>query len=241
MIPIQDSIPRRTAPIVTWVIILINSLVFLYETALPEPLLRAFVDTFGVVPRRYTDPSWYAAGISYWPFLTSMFLHGGWTHLVGNMWTLWIFGDNVEDRLGKGRFIAFYLLCGIAASITHVIFNMNSPIPSIGASGAIAGVMGAYFVMFPHSRVITLVPIFFWPFFFEIPAIFFLGFWFMSQLFSGTFAIMAPQVGGGIAWWAHIGGFLAGILLLPIFRRNKNQYRDFYPDEWVWLREFNRY
>ncbi len=235
MIPLQDTIPRRTTPFVTWSLIAVNSLIFLYETSLPPELLERFVYTFGVVPARYTTAYWPEQGISYWPFLTNMFLHGGWMHLIGNMWTLWIFGDNVEDRLGRGRYLLFYVVCGLAASMTHVVFNMSSEVPAIGASGAIAGVMGAYFVMFPHSRVITLVPIFFWPFFFEIPAVIYLGFWFLTQLFSGTFAVMAPQVGGGIAWWAHIGGFVGGVLLLPLLRRRKD-YRPYYPDEWVWIR-----
>ncbi|RMH98910.1 MAG: rhomboid family intramembrane serine protease [Calditrichaeota bacterium] len=242
MIPIQDTIPRRTTPFVTWALIAINTVVFLLEASLDPATLERVIFYLGVVPARYTDPHWPEAAVSYWPFLTNMFLHGGWMHLIGNMWTLWIFGDNVEDRLGHGRYLLFYILSGICASLTHVLFNMGSQIPAIGASGAIAGVMGAYFVLFPHSRVVTLVPVFFLPFFFEIPAVFYLGIWFMTQLFSGTFAIIAPALGGGIAWWAHIGGFVAGIVLLKFLQRYpRRYYRRHYPDEWVWVRDLYRY
>ena len=151
-------------------------------------------------------PAWF-----WLPFLvTSMFLHGGWLHVFSNMWTLWIFGDNVEDRLGHGRYLGFYLLSGLAAAAIHTLTNTDSTLPTIGASGAIAGVMGAYFVLFPGARVVTLIPIFFWPLFVELPAILYLGFWFLTQFYSGTLSLAAGRDAGGIAWWAHVGGFLVG-------------------------------
>ena len=149
-----------------------------------------------------------------------MFLHAGWFHLIGNMWFLWIFGDNVEDRLGHFRFLVFYLICGALASLAHILFNLNSVIPSVGASGAVAGVLGAYLVTYPFARVLTLIPLFFlWPVV-ELPAILVLGFWFLVQLLNGTAPVaVASETAGGVAWWAHIGGFLAGIVLLLILAK----------------------
>ena len=235
MIPLRDTIPTREFPVATWMIIILNSIVFFIEISLPEKSLTAIFYHFGVVPARYSDPLWAVShGLTqgnYLPFLTNMFLHGGWMHFISNMWTLYLFGDNVEDRMGHVRFFVFYILSGLAASLTHYFFNMDSTVPAIGASGAIAGVMGAYFILFPHSRVITLIPILFLPYFIEIPAFVYLWVWFISQLFSGTFSILAPEAGGGIAWWAHIGGFVAGILMLPLFKKRKGLYRRYYPDE----------
>jgi membrane associated rhomboid family serine protease len=151
------------------------------------------------------------------PMLSSMFLHGGWMHLIGNMWTLWIFGDNVEERMGRRRFLVFYLLTGIIAGITHELTNVDSTVPTVGASGAIAGVLGAYFVLFPHSRIIVLVPIFFFPFFFEVPSVLYLLFWFVSQLFAGTLAGLNAKNVEGVAVWAHAGGFVAGLVLHRFF------------------------
>jgi len=235
MVPIRDTVPRRETPIVTWGIIALNVIVFLIELSLPERTLMWVFYHFGLVPARYANPhfaTWFGpAADSIWPFITNMFLHGSFMHLIGNMWALWIFGGAVEDRLGHGRFVGFYLLCGIAASLTHYITNLSSTVPAIGASGAIAGVMGAYFVMFPAAQVITLIPVFFLPFFISIPAVIYLGVWFLTQLFSGVSSLVAPQFGGGIAWWAHVGGFVAGIVLLPLFRKRKIAYRKHYPDE----------
>jgi len=159
-------------------------------------------------------------------FITSIFLHGGWLHLLGNMLYLYIFGDNVEDRLGHFRYLLFYLLCGVFASIVQVLSAPDAWVPMVGASGAIAGVMGAYFCLFPYSRVVTLVFIFFFIEFIEIPAFFFLLFWFVLQFLNGTlsFSSQSGAAGGGVAWWAHIGGFVAGILLLLVFKRRR-QYR----------------
>jgi len=236
MFPIKDTIPSRTFPLVTWSIIGVNTIVFFYELGLPEPLLRAFFYYFGIVPARYSHPEWamfFGLPVDdYWPFITYMFLHGGWTHFLSNMWILYLFGDNVEDRMGHGRFLIFYLLVGVIAGLAQFSFNIHSTLPAIGASGAIAGVMGAYFVMFPESRVITFVPIFFIPYFIEISAFVYLGAWFIMQFFSGTLSIVAGAA-GGIAWWAHIGGFVAGILLLPLFKKKEKvlyTYEDRYYD-----------
>jgi membrane associated rhomboid family serine protease len=231
MFPLRDTIPRRNVPIATWLLILINGLVFLFEMMLPLPQLEAFVHLFGVVPARYTHTDWAVwAGYpidDYWPFLTSMFLHGSVWHILGNMWTLWIFGDNVEDRMGPIRFVAFYLLCGLAAGLVHWFTNLDSTLPTVGASGAIAGVMGAYFFLFPTSRLIVLVPLLFFPFFFELPAVTYLGVWALMQLLSGTVALAGA---GGVAWWAHVGGFVAGIGLQFAFIR-RSGYRPLSRDE----------
>ncbi len=230
MLPVKDTVPSRNPPVMVWLLIAANTLVFLYELGLPPPELQAFFYRFGLVPARYTHPEWaLVLGFpvdDYWPFFTSMFLHGGWVHFLGNMWTLWIFGDNVEDRMGPLRFLVFYLLCGIIAGLVHWLTNPHSTIPTVGASGAIAGVMGAYFVLFPYARVIALVPIFFFPFFFEIPAVFYLGMWFVSQLFSGVLALAATGQVGGIAWWAHVGGFAAGSLLHFLFVQSQRPLQD---------------
>lgn len=218
MIPIKDTIPRRTYPFVTLALIAVNGLVFLFELALPERALGDLVSLFGLVPARYSHPEWAVTfGLpldTYWPFLTNLFLHGGWLHLIGNMWFLYLFGDNVEDRLGHFRYCLFYLLSGVAANVVHFLANVNSTMPVIGASGAIAGVMGAYLRLFPAARIVTLVPVLFFPFFFEIPAVFFMLFWFFLQVFSGAASLAVQGTGGGIAWWAHIGGFAVGFLLV---------------------------
>jgi membrane associated rhomboid family serine protease len=167
-----------------------------------------------------------------------MFLHGGWLHIIGNLWTLWIFGDNVEERMGSGRFVVFYVLCGLAASITHVLTNAQSTVPAVGASGAIAGVMGAYFFLFPYSRVIVVIPILIFPFFFELPAVIYLGVWALTQVFSGTLSIASGNVQvGGVAWWAHVGGFGAGLILHFLFvmgRAARRLQRDEYGVEIAW-------
>jgi len=236
MIPIRDTIPSRNPPVAVWILILANAFVFLLELGMPEPVLNEFFRLFGIVPARYTHPAWAEIfgfpADDYWPFLTSMFLHGGWMHIIGNMWTLWIFGDNVEDRMGPVRFTIFYLLCGIAAGIVHMGLNPQSTIPTVGASGAIAGVMGAYFFLFPHSRVIVLLPVLFLPFFFEVPAVTYLGFWALSQVFSGTLSLAGPQNVGGVAWWAHVGGFAAGLVLHFFFVRQRGSYRRLSRDQY---------
>lgn len=220
MIPLRDTVPSSTFPTVSVILIGINAVLFLFELALGASL-DPFLNQFGIIPAKYFwlgefRPHAYVD--RFMPFVSSMFLHGGWMHVIGNMWYLWIFGDNVEDRMGHGRFLAFYLLCGILSGFAHAYLNADSPVPTIGASGAIAGVMGAYFILFPHSRVLTLVPILFFVQFIEIPAFFFLGFWILLQFFQGTASLMADQSLGGVAWWAHFGGFVIGMLLQFIFR-----------------------
>jgi membrane associated rhomboid family serine protease len=241
MFPIQDSVPSRSVPVVTRALILINVVVFFFELSLSRESIIQLFYLFGVVPARFTDPEW-AASIgfpigSYWSLLTHQFLHGGWLHIVANMWTLWIFGDNVEDRMGPLRFIIFYLVCGVLAALTQVLVTPDATIPSVGASGAIAGVLGAYLLFFPTARLIVLIPILFFPFFFELPAVIFLVLWFFIQLFSGTAMLASPQQVGGIAFWAHIGGFMAGVLLCRFFVRRPVRRRlqpDEYGLEWAW-------
>jgi membrane associated rhomboid family serine protease len=230
MIPLQDTVQARNAPLATWGIILINSVVFIYELALPPDRLEALIATLGMIPARMGADS-----SSFSTLFTCMFLHGGWVHIIGNMWTLYIFGDNVEDRMGSLRYILFYLLCGLAAGITHLLTNPGSTVPTIGASGAIAGVLGAYLLLFPSARVITLIPIFIFPFIFEIPALVYLGIWFITQLLSGALSLVSTHYYEGIAWWAHVGGFVAGMVLLPAFKMSQQRYRRFYADEyWPW-------
>ncbi len=157
------------------------------------------------------------------PFFTNMFLHGGWVHLISNMWILFIFGDNVEDRMGKLRYFVFYILCGILAGFTHFILHRNSPVPAIGASGAISGIMAAYMIMFPKSTIVSLVPIIIIPLFIPIPALIYIGIWFLGQLFSGTSSLMLSDNATGIAFWAHIGGFVGGMLLYRFFDSAKRK------------------
>jgi len=242
MFPVQDSIPTRTVPIVTRALILINVVVFFFEVALPKDNLEQIVYQFGIVPARFTHPDW-AASVgfpvgSYWSLLTHQFLHGGWFHIISNMWALWIFGDNVEDAMGRFRFAVFYLLCGVLAGLTHIFVQPDLTVPSIGASGAIAGVLGAYLLLYPTAWIVVLLPIFFFPFFFEVPAVLYLGIWFISQLFNGTLSLASPGQLGGIAFWAHKGGFVAGLLLCRLFARRYS--REIQPDEygleWAWRR-----
>jgi membrane associated rhomboid family serine protease len=224
LIPIRDTVPRQHFPFAVLALIAVNVLVFFRELALPEDFAEQFIYLFGLVPARYTHAAWAAeAGFphTYFPFLSTMFLHGGWLHIIGNMWVLWIFGDNVEDRMGPVRFLVFYLLCGLSAGVVHVLTNPASTVPAVGASGAIAGVMAAYFVLFPGARIVAMFPIFFYPLFFTVPAFFYLGFWFLTQFFSGTLAIATHREVGGIAWWAHIGGFASGILFFSFFLRRR--------------------
>jgi len=211
MLPIRDTIRSRSFPLVTWLLIGINAVVFFLEVGLNSFQLDQVITVFGLIPARINPLN----PLTWLPFLTHMFLHGGWLHFLSNMWTLAIFGDNVEDRLGSGRFLFFYLLGGVAAGLIQSFSAPNSLIPSIGASGAIAAVMGAYFFYYPRAKVITLVPVFVLPWFVEIPAVIYLGFWFVSQLFSGILSLAAAggMQMGGIAWWAHIGGFVFGVLL----------------------------
>jgi len=235
MFPLKDTIRAREAPVVNWLIIAANVGIFLLEAAFNPRQLDVFIHALGVVPRRFLSDM---APLQVITLFSSMFLHGGWFHLISNMWALYIFGDNVEDRMGHLRYLLFYLLCGVVAAVAHIFFNPLSPIPVVGASGAISGVMGAYLLLFPTSRVITLVPFFFFlPSLIEIPALIFIGLWFVSQLFNGLFTLAAASpfgAYGGVAWWAHVGGFVAGFILVKLFERRRS-YRHWYPDEyWPW-------
>ena len=221
MIPLRDVIPSRTTPGVTMTLIASNILVFLFMASLAPRAAEAFVYLYGLVPAEFSLVT----------VFTSMFVHGGLAHVAGNMWFLWIFGDNVEDRVGHGRFIIFYLLCGAAASLGQVAMDPNSMLPTIGASGAIAGVMGAYFVLYPQSRVLTLIPlIIFWEIV-ELPAIMLLGFWFLMQLFSaGAIAVTATTGGGsgGVAFMAHVAGFVVGMIGVLVFKKRQR------PEPWTY-------
>jgi membrane associated rhomboid family serine protease len=224
MIPLRDVIPSRTTPYITIAIIALNAVVFGYQfllsqapvdPGLPDPS-EAFILYFGLIP----------AAFSWVTVLTSMFLHGGFLHFAGNMWFLWIFGDNVEDRFGHARYAAFYLLCGVAAALAQTAMTPDSIYPMVGASGAIAGVMGAYLVMYPRSRIVTLLPLIIFFTVVEIPAIFFLGFWFLMQFVSGIGSVAEagsrPSM-GGVAFWAHVAGFAVGVLGVFLFRRPERQ------------------
>ena len=216
MIPLRDTTPTRNYPVVNTAIIAINVGVYFLQL-LQGPEINQFIYVYGLVPARYSLPQiaeYFTAGQQVFSLLSFMFLHGSFWHILGNMWSLYIFGDNVEDRLGPIRYALFYLLCGIASGLSHMVLNLHSNLPTIGASGAIAGVMGAYFLLHPKSKILTLIPIFFIPYFLYIPAYIFLGLWFLLQFIN---AAGSQGVGGGIAWWAHIGGFVFGMLFLKLF------------------------
>jgi membrane associated rhomboid family serine protease len=215
MIPLRDTVPTKNYPIVNITIIGFNVIIFLYQLTQQVGLER-FIYIYGLVPARYSVPqisAYFTAFQQVFSFFSFMFLHGGIWHLIGNMWSLYIFGDNVEDRLGPLRYLFFYTICGLASGLSHMLLNLNSNVPTIGASGAIAGVMGAYFILHPRARILTLIPIFFIPYFLEIPASFFLGIWFVLQFLN---AAGSQGQAGGVAWWAHIGGFVFGILFLKL-------------------------
>ena len=231
MIPLRDDQPCFSTPFINYFLIALNVLVFLFELSVgfqSKGQLNALIFQFGVVPRievgLLTGTPTLAPLAALVPVLTSMFLHASWPHIIGNMWVLWIFGDNIEDHLGHFRYLVFYLLSGMAASFAHIVLNSSSRIPSVGASGAIAGVMGAYFVLYPRARVLVWFP----PIFlFHIPAWLMLGYWFFSQFVSGAATSIAEttQSSGGIAFWAHVGGFVAGILMIKLFPERPQRYR----------------
>jgi membrane associated rhomboid family serine protease len=222
MIPIRSTEPVYSQSTVVISLIAANLLIFFYEISMDPSQLNVFIARHGIVPDRFHLT----------PILTSMFLHGGWLHVLGNMWFLWIYGRNLEDILGSAKFLAFYLICGVAAALVHIFFNPFSRVPTVGASGAIAGVMGAYLIKFPRARIITLVPVFVFLTTFEIPAALLLVYWFAIQFFSGFGSIGYSQISqGGIAWFAHVGGFVAGMLLVNVlgpkqrYRRGWDSYR----------------
>ena len=215
IIPIRDTIPSSRTPVVTYALILLNSAVFIYQFTLGEAV-NDFIYAYSVIPYRFLH-LYASTPMELLTPLSAMFLHGGWLHVIGNMLFLYIFGDNVEDILGHGRYVAFYLLCGVASFLAQILLQSNSMVPNVGASGAIAGVLGAYILLFPRARVVTLLPIFIFFTVVEIPAYIFLGIWFLIQFFSGALALgRTDALSGGVAWWAHIGGFLVGMLLIKL-------------------------
>jgi membrane associated rhomboid family serine protease len=220
MIPLRDSHPSNHTPIVTFILIAVNSLIFLYQVSLGEFEMNEFIHTYAIVP----------AKLQYGSMVTSMFLHGGWMHLIGNMWFLWIFGDNVEDILGPFKYLLFYLACGVLAAMAQLPFNAGSQIPILGASGAIAGVMGAYLVKFRHSQITTLIPLGFIFLTRDIPATFMIGYWIVLQVISGVLDLGRAMDTGGVAFFAHVGGFVAGLVLIQLVHSNnryfnRQQYR----------------
>lgn len=228
MFPLRDNIPAKHFPAVNLWLIIINIFCFLYEIKL-GPNLQSFISIYGFIPARFID---YQAenGLSFSAFLpvfSSMFLHGNFIHLISNMWMLWIFGDNVEDWMGHGRYLFFYLLCGIAAVFFQTISSPASISPMIGASGAISGVIGAYFLLYPRAKILTFIPILFFFYLVDVPAFIFIGLWFLVQFIQGTFHLLAfgEMAKGGVAWWAHIGGFTAGFLLIKLFKKTTHKRR----------------
>lgn len=226
MIPLRDSVRPKSIPFVNYALILLNIFVFYKEVTLPPNQLELLIDRFGLVPQVITSLSW--ENITAVDFkllstlITSLFLHGSLLHIAGNMLYLWVFGDNVEDRMGHLRYLIFYLTVGLIGNLTHIYFNPHSLVPTIGASGAVAGVMGAYFLAFPRAKVLALVPIFFFVTITQVNALFFLFLWFFLQLINGLTSFGLGDQAQMVAWWAHIGGFTAGALGYLIFRRKKN-------------------
>jgi membrane associated rhomboid family serine protease len=223
MIPLKDMTPRSYVPVMTLLLIAINVIVFLYQISLSPAHAEAFIRIYGLVPAKLKlalAGRHYSYAEALIPLFTSMFLHGGWLHIIGNMWFLWIFGAKVEDRMGPVVYLIFYFVCGIASGATQLIFSWGSSIPSIGASGAISAVLGAYVVFFPSSRILTLIPLFIIWFTWQIPAIVFIGLWFIVQFLSGIGSLNDPRAAklGGVAWWAHVGGFLMGMLLARLMK-----------------------
>jgi len=228
MIPLRDTIAARRLPVVLWALIFVNALVFLQEMNLSPPALRAFIGHYGMIPAHLSTWSGVA---QHWPtVISAMFIHGGLLHIAGNMWFLWIFGDNVEDQLGHIWFLTFYIIGGFAAAALQVLIAPHSTVPGIGASGAIAAVMGAYLVLYPRAGVITLL--IFPPLVFQLPALMWIGLWFVEQWFSGMMTLhVAAQ--GGVAWWAHVGGFLFGVVVaLPLRRAPRRSFAYGYDRDW---------
>lgn len=235
MFPLRDTVRSRTLPWVTWGLIALNLLVFFYESSLTEAEFNLFLGVFGLVPARLS-----LSTLQLFPWLTlitSIFLHGSWFHVISNVWFLFIFGDNVEDRMGPARYLVFYISAGVIAGLCQFLLYPASRLPTVGASGAIAGVLGAYFVLYPRARVITIIPLFIIPWLVEIPALIYLGIWFLTQLSSGLVNLGRLGAGvdfGGIAWWAHIGGFVFGLLAVRVFTLGR-RYASWHADEyWPW-------
>jgi len=228
MIPLRDDQPRFTTPYMNYFLVALNTIVFLFELSIGAQSHRALdglIYEFGIVPAHFASglagPQHFQLTGALLSILTSMFLHGSWLHIIGNMWVLWIFGDNIEDYLGHFTYLLFYLICGLTAAITHIAMNPTSDVPTVGASGAIAGVMGAYFLLYPKARVLTLVPLIVFFTFWWLPAWIVLGYWFLLQFLSGTatsIAYSSPS-GGKVAFWAHVGGFVSGLILIKVMPR----------------------
>mgnify|MGYP001044476733 FL=1 len=222
MIPLRDDNPTRITPVLTTGLIAANVLIFLYQLTLGVEGERLFVYQFGAIPAVISGARDLPRDIAVIPaplsIFTSMFLHGGWMHLIGNMWYLWIFGDNIEAAMGRVRYILFYLISGVAAAMAHILTDVGSVIPTIGASGAISGVLGAYLILYPRAQVLVLIPLGFFSRVMYVPAALVLGLWFLFQLFSGS---VSQAAGGGVAWWAHVGGFVAGMLLVGLFKKRE--------------------
>jgi len=238
MIPLKDDTPRYSTPLINFFLIAANVVVFLFEISLSPRQQVAFVQTFGLVPARlalalnvalpqvHVHAHAVSPALAFVPILTSMFLHGGWWHIIMNMWFLWIFGRNVEDAMGHFPYLVFYLTCGVAAALVQTFSDLSSTIPTVGASGAIAGIMGGYFILYPRAKVLMLVP-FLFIFFLWLPAWVVLGYWFVLQMLSGvgTALVTAERGSGGVAFWAHVGGFVAGVLLVRLFPSRTRRYR----------------
>jgi membrane associated rhomboid family serine protease len=218
MIPLRALLLRNSTPVMTLALIAVNTFCFLYEMAMPPYLRNAFIEHYALVPDHLYLPA----------FLTSMFLHGGWLHLIGNMWFLWVFGSHIEDAMGSGRFLIFYLISGVASAAVQFVTSLGSPVPTVGASGAIAGVMGAFLILYPRVRVVTLIFIVIFVTTYDLPAALMLIYWFLLQLLSGLGSLASVSQAQSIAWFAHVGGFLAGILLVRLFIGNRRRYR-YYP------------
>ncbi|MBN2347392.1 MAG: rhomboid family intramembrane serine protease [Bacteroidales bacterium] len=227
MIPIRDEIKPRHFPWINWILILANVAAFIYEIRLPQESAETFFRTYGMIPANFTlqesiDQALQGNWKYFLPFFSNMFLHGGWGHLIGNIWTLHIFGDNVENAMGKIRYLLFYLLCGILATSTHYFLNRHSIVPVIGASGAISGVMAAYLFLYPRGKILFLIPIFYiLPLFIPLPAFIYLIFWFIGQLYGATASLMLSHDVSEIAFWAHVGGFIGGIIIYGFFVSKK--------------------
>jgi membrane associated rhomboid family serine protease len=226
MIPLKNMMARRSVPLVTILIIVANVLVYIHQATISDAANEIFIRTYGLIPLKMQlalRGDSHLLADAFVPLFTSMFLHGGFLHILGNMWFLWIFGGAVEDRLGPIPYLLFYFACGVGSGLAQAVFSWGSHVPSIGASGAISGILGAYVVFFPASRILTLVPLFLFFFTAQIPAIVFIGLWFVVQFLSGVSALNAPYAAGvgGVAWWAHVGGFLLGVLLALVLRSSR--------------------
>jgi membrane associated rhomboid family serine protease len=222
MIPIRDTAPCHSTPLVTWGLMAVCIIVFVSMKLMPDQLSYRLLNLYGMVPIRYSNPYYGLPFDYYLSFLTNLFLHGNWLHLIMNMWFMWIFGDNVEDRMGRLPFLIFYLVCGLLATFLQWYFDPTLAIPVVGASGAIAGILAAYFFLYPLERVVVWVPILFLPIVIHIPAIAFLGLWVLIQIDSATTALLFEGQTVDVAWWAHLGGFIAGSILYRFFLRKES-------------------